>query len=73
MAVLKRWFPWLSGSLDGTRRKMHLFSGKEDRHSLLPELRRVLEGINQCDMALYESMERRFDLQMQVLEPRFHN
>ena len=68
LAVMRRWFPWLSGSLDHNKRKMHLFSGKEDRHALLPELRSVLEGINRCDMALYEAMERRFEQQMQVLE-----
>ena len=71
LAVLQRWFPWMAASLDNDTRKMHLFSGKEDRYTLLPELKSVLESINQCDLALYEAMEQRFDRQMQVLEARF--
>jgi hypothetical protein len=67
--MILHWFPWVGDfSHDPERRKMHLFSGKETRQSLRPDLREVLESINKCDIALYEEMVATFEKQMLVLQ-----
>ena len=65
------WFPWIGGfAHDPGRRKMHLYSGKEDRNSLLPDLKEALEGINPCDMALYEFQTMLFEYQIDAMKQK---
>ncbi len=63
--VLGLWFPWI-GDIDN---KNFIFTSKtpESRRSIKPELRKVLEDANECDIALYKHMLERFELQMTFL------
>lgn len=70
LQVLDTWFPWIDFSTDPYRKKMHLYSGKENRTTIRPELYEVLARLNPCDMLLYEESTRLFELQMNVLSGR---
>ncbi len=55
MASLIHWFPWVSGNLktDVNRGRGGQQPG-EKRHMLKPELVKVLEDYNLCDLELYK-------------------
>eukprot|EP01034_Spumella_vulgaris_P021621 gene21621-27660_t len=72
LVVVGEWFPWLNLHTDRTRRKMFLYSGKESIDDIRPELRELLERLNDCDMMLYSEMERLFDLQLSKLAEKNH-
>lgn len=66
--VFNAWFPWIDFSKDRERRKMFIYSNKETRADLRPELREVLERQNRCDMVVYAEMERLFEVQLSAAE-----
>lgn len=67
LTVVGEWFPWLNLNVDRKRRKMFLYSGKESRSDLRPDLNEVLVRLNDCDMELYSEMERLFETQLSTL------
>jgi hypothetical protein len=67
LSVVEHWFPWISFEKDKQRRKMHIYSGKETEATIRGDLREVLVGVNQCDMALYAKMTEIFQTEMKVL------
>jgi hypothetical protein len=67
-AVIDHWFPWMGGfAHDPERRKMHLYSGKEDRHSLRGDLKEALDSINPCDTGLYKYQVMLFEYQLEAM------
>jgi hypothetical protein len=67
-------FPWLHTEVEAERkwqmapRRMQLFAGQETLHTLLPELRSVIEDANTCDLELYKQVQGQFQRQQQVLD-----
>ncbi len=53
MASLMHWFPWVSGNLKTDINRGGQQPG-EKRHMLKPELVKVLEDHNSCDLELYK-------------------
>lgn len=68
--VMGLWFPWMDFTSDPQRRKMWLYSGKETKDELRPDLYEVLVRHNGCDMRLYDEMTRLFDRQMEIVDKR---
>ena len=71
--VLNFWFPWLDVSRDfrviGDERMLHV--AKEDLNTLRPELIRVIEQANTCDMELYRRMKIQFQKLLNFVD--FHD
>ncbi len=52
MASLIHWFPWVSGNLKAELNRGGKQTGNK-RYSIKPELIKVLEDYNSCDMELF--------------------
>lgn len=66
--VLGHWFPWIDFSQQpANRRLMQLLKDKEDRDTLRPELRAIIEAENACDLELHNKMTEIFETQLKVL------
>eukprot|EP01038_Epipyxis_sp_PR26KG_P007909 gene7909-10736_t len=71
--VINHWFPWIDFTKDRNKRLMwsyvtdpSIHREKENKNNIRPELRIVLENINYCDLALYDEMNRIFEMQLKV-------
>jgi hypothetical protein len=64
LRILQHWFPWVRQT--SKEKRMQLIR-EESSSTLRHDLRALIEEYNRCDLALYEKMKQRFDLQIELI------
>ena len=67
--AINHWFPWIKTELRSQQEYlMKVIDQKESIDMIRPDLLKVIEETNRCDMKLYEKMKSLFVKQLSVIE-----
>ncbi len=65
LVAVKHWFPWIQINEEGD--KLNNNNRKDSAKDLRPELLQVIKDNNQCDIQVYEEMNRLLNLQLESI------